>query len=550
MNSNQKKLFFLFLITISLLLSTSAYGTNTFFAQSIDEKNNVDNCFSNQTLETSTHLLNERNQSELLSEEIFSFTNMYLNNPAPVFQKNSNDIEFITVNGYIKDVESNDPIKNANVFCYYLFDEYSAVNISNYKTDKDGFYSLNVPNYPGYPVLAKKNLYYMNYSSLPDSTNETIWLNMTLSYGRVPETSQLKGYITNKETGEPIFKATMMYAWLNDNDQIDINYTFSDASGYFEADVAYGMASILFTSATGYVMNYSGFTSSTAFWVDWEEGIWKNISLQKMPESSSNLCGYITDESTDKPVQEVSVLLFWENDIGQDFELVDHSNNDGFYSFPVPSGNGSLHITHPRYYYNEVTDIHVEENTTKWINISLESIQDSDLLTFEYIWEKKEKVKILEKPMIAKDELFEKTYEVESEQFSVLTQIDVQINWKDDHTFGLLKTKGADVLTVEVSLDGKTKEETSEFEGSFSFAFSVNSKPQDGLIKAESYAEAKEMLNQEYDGENKALFDLISSVQTGEPWWRIVQCLKDNGNPIEISVRYTFYEYDLQQLDQ
>lgn len=549
MNQDHKKLFLMFLIIISLLISTVPYCTNAFFSQSINEKNIDDNCSSNQILENCNNFLMETNQHEGLSQNISSFSNMNFKNYLSVFQTNTNEIEFITVNGYITDAENNDPIKNANVFCYYLFDEYCAVNISNYKTDNDGFYSLKVPNYPGYPVLAKKNLYYMNYSSLPDSTNETIWLNMTLSYGRVPETSQLKGYITNKETGEPISKATMMYAWLNDNDQIDINYTFSDASGYFEADVAYGMASILFTSANGYVVNYSGFTSSTSFWVDWEEVIWKNISLQKMPESSSKLCGYITDESTDNGIQQASVLLCWEKDIGQDFELVDHSNNDGFYSFPVPSGNGSLHITHPNYYYNEVTDIHVEENTTKWINISLESIEDSDLLTFEYTWKKKEESDILETPMIAKDELFEKSYEVKSSQFSVLTKIYVHIFWRDDHTFGLLKTKGADLLTVEVILNGKTKEETSEFEESFSFAFSFNSKPQDGLIEAESYAEAKEILNQEYDGENKALFDVISSLQIGEPWWRVVQYLKDKGNSIEISVSYTFYEYDLQQLD-
>jgi len=339
-----------------------------------------------------------------------------------------------------------------------------------------------------------------------------------------------------------------MYAWMNGNEQIDLNYTFSDSTGYFEADVSYGMVSIYVTSANGYETNYSGYYS-TFFWVDWEETIWKNISLQKIPEGNSQICGYLTDVENDFSVYDAEVLLCWENELGTDFDFTTLSDSEGYYQFRVSKGSGSLHIVHPEYYYIESLDLSiVDENTTKWINISLEPVSYSTDHIYQYTWIQKTGSATIESPMVEKNIPFEQAYTINGPSSCVLTQVTAHINWKDDNTFGLLRTKGQDTLTAEVSLNGKSLEETSEMEGDYSFAFNVNSIPQDGSISGTSMNDAASKINEEYAGKNSADFDVLLTIEIGEPWWRFL-LNRDDGNEVDISFEYTYYVYELEQID-
>jgi hypothetical protein len=460
----------------------------------------------------------------------------------------SNNVEFITIKGFITDKETKKPINNAKVFCYFQTSTFSGLNISNNYTDTTGYYTLKVPDHFNLPLFARKNLYYMNYSILSDSSDDIKWMNISLDKGRVPETSKLCGYITEKNTGKPISNATIMNLWTNGHEEIDLNFTHTNSLGYYEYNVAYGSVMIYHTGAEGYLAKYN-YSSSNFFWVDWRETVWKNISLQKIPDSDSLICGYIKNQDTDKAINDASILLNWKNEIGMDYEYASRTDYNGFYKFPIPSGQGSLHITHPEYFYKEYSDISINEKTTKWINISLKHINTSDLLTFEYNWDKKEGLEHLENPWIPKDEPFEKKFIVRCPEHSVFTRLDVRIEWDDDHTFGLLQIKGKDILLLELNSNGKSFEEKSVLNGTSTFSFNENPIPEDGFIKASSKTEAALMLNTEYDGRNEVEFHLMAYIETGEPFWRLINFLKDKGNSIDISVGYEYYSYNLTQIN-
>jgi len=169
---------------------------------------------------------------------------------------------------------------------------------------------------------------------------------------------------------------------------------------------------------------------------------------------------------------------------------------------------------------------------------------DTDM-EYKYTWTQRTGSKAIESPMVDKGSPFERSYSIESASGSVLTQVMVNIDWKDDNTFGLLRTKGADTLTVEVSLDGKSRDESSELEGNHSFSYNVNSMPKDGAVDALSSSEAASKLKEEFMDENTADFDVTLNIETGEPWWRLLQNFKDKGNTVDISVEYTYYTHEL-----
>lgn len=169
---------------------------------------------------------------------------------------------------------------------------------------------------------------------------------------------------------------------------------------------------------------------------------------------------------------------------------------------------------------------------------------DTDM-EYKYTWTQRTGSKTIESPMVDKSSAFEGSYSVDSTSGSVLTQVTVNIDWKDDNTFGLLRTKGADTLTVEVSLDGKSRDETSELEGNHSFSYNVNTMPQDGSVDATALSDAKSQLEEEFMDKNNADFDVMLNIETGEPWWRVLQNFKDKGNTVDISVEYTYYTHEL-----
>lgn len=173
---------------------------------------------------------------------------------------------------------------------------------------------------------------------------------------------------------------------------------------------------------------------------------------------------------------------------------------------------------------------------------------DTDEMDYLYTWLQRSGSEFIESPMVNEDTPFEKEYTITSPSGSVLTQIIVNIDWVDDNTYGLIRTKGQDTLTIEVTLDGRTLDEMSVMEDNLTFPFNINSMPIDGAVNASSPSGASSRLISQYDRMNEADINVMLSIETGEPWWRFL-FNRDNGNSVDISVDYTYYMFELTQVD-
>jgi len=168
---------------------------------------------------------------------------------------------------------------------------------------------------------------------------------------------------------------------------------------------------------------------------------------------------------------------------------------------------------------------------------------------YEYEWDVKRGSETIESPTLEEGTPFEKAYTITSPAGTVLTQVKLNVVWVDDNTYGILRTKGQDTVTAEIKLDGKSDEDSSsEVNGNLSFQFNVNSMPRSGEINASTSRDASSQLTEEYRGMNSADFDVLLNIETGEPWWRFL-FNRDKGNVVDISIDYTYYEYDLTEVE-
>lgn len=502
--------------------------------------------------ETNIRLIMQHDKTEIIP---FS-PNTILNYPSSIFTLKKTGS--ITIRGFIYDKETQEPLIGATVFSYYAY-SYAypnlGLNISSTKTNETGFYTLHLPANQFFIIVARAPLYYTNYSfynSTDNAAKDTMWINLSLRYGRVPESSHLRGYITEKNnTDNPISNATVMHLWMNGNEDTDLNFTRTNKTGYYECNVAYGFILAQIAFADGY-LPFSSYSSNNSygFWVDWNKTIWANISLQKIPKETSQIHGYITDQETGNAIADASILILWENEVGMNSENITCSDDDGYYQISVAAGTGTLHITHPDYYYKEFTNVSVNENMMKWINITLESINESQYKTYEYVWQQKTGKSVLGKHLfVGKKTPYDQSFTLISKPNSVLTHIEIQLNWTDDSKYGLLFKKGLDILSAEITLNGLTIDRESEGSGNFTFKFNVSNRPENGTITAESKSDAEEIIDEMIEGKNKADFDVLVTIETGERIWRLLKYLQDTGNEFEMRVSYIYYEYEIHEVD-
>ena len=145
---------------------------------------------------------------------------------------------------------------------------------------------------------------------------------------------------------------------------------------------------------------------------------------------------------------------------------------------------------------------------------------------------------------------YSEAIEVSSPSGSVLTKVEMVINWEDDVTYGIIRSKGLDTLTANVGLSGGgTETQESTGAGNMTFTFSINSRPSDDSIEAETEFDAEEGLKGMYEGENRASFDVAVSVDTGERIWRLLKFLRDGGNSFDIEISYEYYKADLLEVE-
>jgi 5-hydroxyisourate hydrolase-like protein (transthyretin family) len=108
-----------------------------------------------------------------------------------------------------------------------------------------------------------------------------------------------------------------------------------------------------------------------------KEGHYDNINSPMINKYSmvyvenSNVCGYITDQSTNDPIENAYVRLGWRDDSGNQYLNSTYTDLSGYYSINVPAGELYFNIFADYYFYNHTDWISIGDNVTLWLNFSL-----------------------------------------------------------------------------------------------------------------------------------------------------------------------------------
>jgi rubredoxin len=280
-----------------------------------------------------------------------------------------------TVCGYVTDEHTGLPLENVKV----EIKRYGQQWISTY-TDSTGYYSKILP--PTYSISLHVHAdgylitYYCCYVLYE---NKTVWVNMSL-YPRLPESSIVYGYVTDKYTGDPVENAEVKLEWRNDDGHYN-NYTYTDYLGFYSMNVAAGEMKMI-----SYHEDYF-----PGCW-DWgwsnlgeNKTRWGNISAHPRPTENSVIYGYIYDEKTGDPLENAEVEFDWNCGYKPDYTNITYTDSLGYYSINAAAGKVRVEARKNGYFDKSSSVWILGENETAWVNLSLEPHPPENSVVCGYI---------------------------------------------------------------------------------------------------------------------------------------------------------------------
>lgn len=137
---------------------------------------------------------------------------------------------------------------------------------------------------------------------------------------------------------------------------------------------------------------------------------------------------------------------------------------------------------------------------------------------------------------------------VVDEPFGVLTDVNFQLSWQDDRTFGIGRriikglTRGKDKLdaTIKPTI-GEAISRGNTWGGVLRFPFTVYDKPVDLSIEAEDIFEAEQKIIDMYMDQDATSFDVTVNIKPGEPLRRPLKYIRDKGNNFRLNATYDYY---------
>jgi len=171
------------------------------------------------------------------------------------------------------------------------------------------------------------------------------------------------GYITDSDTNNPIVNATVEIT-IGDYWDGTRNTTTTDKSGYYDFNVEPGNMRI-FVSHIGHL---NGRTER--FSVQENEQVWKNISLNSMPEETAMIYGYLKDSDSLDPIKECNITVEWGSHWEGYFNHTQTDNN-GFFKINVAAGEIELSFEHHDYIPNYSDEYQIQEAENVWMNVTL-----------------------------------------------------------------------------------------------------------------------------------------------------------------------------------
>jgi hypothetical protein len=179
--------------------------------------------------------------------------------------------------------------------------------------------------------------------------------------------------------------------------------------------------------------------------------------------------------------------------------------------------------------------------------------EDKDYKTFSYSWrEQSGEVIIGNNPYASKNDPYEETLKVSANSNTVLTNVNIELEWEDDSSYGFLIERGLDTLDAEISVNGKAPiVKSSMGSGNDSFYFSINNRPIADSVQAHSLEDAMDIIEDEISGQNNADFDVMVTVTPGEKIYHLLhflRYLRDRGNEFKLTATYTYYTYEFDEI--
>jgi len=133
------------------------------------------------------------------------------------------------------------------------------------------------------------------------------------------------------------------------------------------------------------------------------------------------------------------------------------------------------------------------------------------------------------------------TDEITLDQNNVIN-VTFSIDWVDDYTYGILRSKGEDTFQIDIIYNGITKSAQSTGNGSHEITFQITSIPRIENIDAEDEDNAMNMIKSEYYSEDPPVFEIEVSIQTGERFIRPLKFLRDKGNSFDLQISYEYFK--------
>lgn len=213
--------------------------------------------------------------------------------------------ETAVVCGYMTDKMNGEPIDHANVDLSWRDDEgHSDYNYTY--TDGIGFYEMSTA-----PGRIKIYAYENNYNSQSSpyywiEDNQTIWINLSLSFILPDESLAACGYVLDTVTHAPVKYAYVRYDWKDDIGHIYSKCTYADRVGFFQINVPPGSAQFYITGH-----GYQGFSTPWYVFNESKPVTWINVSIS--PEITVAITkpvpGFYIDDSLKTPF--LSKFLSW-----------------------------------------------------------------------------------------------------------------------------------------------------------------------------------------------------------------------------------------------
>ena len=272
-------------------------------------------------------------------------------------------LENSTICGYIIDNITEDPIEGARVIIFWSGNR--GIDVNYTYSDSLGFYSINI-EISVQIIVVRASGYFSEFISISNiEDNETLWFNVSLDPGAPPENSVICGYITDNVTGDPIEDADVILVNYDALMYYDWNYTCTNSSGFYSVNTAAEVI-LLYSDADGYYGN-----SVTKYDISENETLWINLSLVPLPPENSTVCGYITDNVTENPIENANVVLSWYGDQGHYYQNYTFTNSSGFYSMSVAAGVIDLYVRADGYFTGYTDNYDIGEYETLQIDVSL-----------------------------------------------------------------------------------------------------------------------------------------------------------------------------------